>query len=270
LFAGIPSREYFLLRPKGIWDESSTKQHQVVVATLKGHVKAMLSSLEHPDPEITQSGKMFVDILREACDKEVDKEELFQQSCLEMLLAATDTSSVTAYYTLLGLACDKTLQQDLRHELRNNETATRALLDSVVYETLRLKPVGPVVLRMAEDDDPSFPAGPLKKGTAILIHLAEMNLEKELWPLHARKFLPRRFLSLSATQEFFYPFGMGPKGCIGMHLGRKEVNSIVEAVIRHYELEIVGNETLESLETHWDIANQPDEPIRIRLRRLLE
>ena len=53
-----------------------------------------------------------------------------------------------------------------------------------------------------------------------------------------------------------------------MHLGRREVNAIVQAVVVNYNLEVVGDVTLESLETHWDIANQPDNPPLIRLQKL--
>lgn len=95
-----------------------------------------------------------------------------------------------------------------------------------------------------------------------------MNLREEYWE-DAKTFKPKRFIDLKTSEKkIFFPFGEGPKGCIGMHLGRREVAAIIEAVVLHNDMSLEGTETLTTLETHWDIANQPDKPIRIQVRRL--
>ena len=56
-----------------------------------------------------------------------------------------------------------------------------------------------------------------------------------------------------------------------MHLGRREVNTIVEAVVMNYGMDICGEgSNLLTLETHWDIANQPDNPTLIELTKIRE
>mmetsp|Transcript_4969 Transcript_4969/g.9310 ORF Transcript_4969/g.9310 Transcript_4969/m.9310 type:complete len:102 (+) Transcript_4969:2-307(+) len=99
-----------------------------------------------------------------------------------------------------------------------------------------------------------------------------MNLRKEIWGEDANCFRPRRFLEGPAAEarfkaECFWPFGHGPKGCIGMHLGRREVCAILKTIVPGFELAVEGTETLGSLQTHWDIANQPDNPALICVRR---
>ena len=194
-----------------------------------------------------------------------------------MLLAGTDTSSVTAYYTLLGLAGDIPLQKELREELRlSSEVGHKhcPLLDCVIDEVLRFKPVGPVVFREAVKDDPNFPKGiAMEQGTAILIHLAEMNRCSDIWTDPAA-FNPKRFLdtpntTTGVTESVFFPFGHGPKACIGMHLGRREVGAIVRAVVLNFSMKVVGgDDSLDSIETHWDIANQPDKPSMINIQKV--
>ena len=72
-----------------------------------------------------------------------------------------------------------------------------------------------------------------------------------------------------ANSKKFFPFGMGPKGCIGMHLGRREVTAILEAVLMNYSMDIApGDSSLGELETRWDIANQPEKPTQIKLKKL--
>ena len=64
-----------------------------------------------------------------------------------------DTSSVTAYYTILGLLSDQALQEELRQDIAATalSPSKSKLLRSVIDETLRFKPVGPVVLREVGD-----------------------------------------------------------------------------------------------------------------------
>uniref|UniRef100_A0A7S3PBE1 Cytochrome P450 n=1 Tax=Amphora coffeiformis TaxID=265554 RepID=A0A7S3PBE1_9STRA len=135
-------------------------------------------------------------------------------------------------------------------------------------ETLRFNPVGPISLREAVHVDSQFPGTSIPAGTAVLIHLAAMNMRTGLWS-DPHTFQPHRFAFNGAkntndTANLFFPFGDGPKGCIGMHLGKREVAAIVETVVCHYHLSIHEG-TLTSLETHWDNANQPDRPALIRL-----
>jgi aromatase len=264
--------EFFLFRPSHSWDDAAFEVHRAAVASLCQHVRLVLAATESP----TYFGPrtmLFVDLLRQACHEQgVNQQTLLEHSALEMLLAGTDTSSVTAHYALLGLAGDCSLQQELRFDLTSREAKCQkkrtVLLDSVINETLRFKPVGPVVLRETVEADPAFPGGPIPQGAAVLVHLAEMNLREEYWQ-DPKIFNPKRFLDAkSSEKKVFFPFGEGPKGCIGMHLGRREVVAIVETVVSQYDMSIEGDETLTTLETHWDIANQPDKPTQIRVRRL--
>jgi len=265
--------EFFLLRPKKYWDRQLVMKHSASITELQFHVKNMISSIDFPSDESNLFVHKLSDICQELQDQDYCQSELLMQSSLEMLLAGTDTSSVTAYYALLGLAGDKELQTNLRNELQAEKDASKSkVLRCVVDETLRFKPVGPVVLREAVKDDPNFPGFYMEGGTAILVHLAEMNLCENVWSSDPdpKYFCPMRFhgKDTNSTDKRFYPFGRGPKGCIGMHLGRREVNTILATVIVNYDMKICGEGSLGSLETHWDIANQPSKPMLIELAKI--
>eukprot|EP00956_Cyclotella_meneghiniana_P040727 scaffold203469_cov66-Cyclotella_meneghiniana.AAC.5 len=239
--------EYFLLRPQTYWDRTLVHKHSIAVGELQKHVCVVVSVclfVFYPMTEIMSAAKKL----------------------------GVDTSSVTAYYTILGLSSDQALQAELRQDIAATalSPSKSKLLRSVIDETLRFKPVGPVVLREAVDKDTNFPGGiKVEKGTAILIHLADMNRCENHWTDPA-SFCPRRFLHHENGEcTKFFPFGNGPKGCIGMHLGRREVTAILEEVVMNYSLEIpVGDSNLDALETHWDIANQPENPTKIKVQRM--
>jgi cytochrome P450 len=56
----------------------------------------------------------------------------------------------------------------------------------------------------------------------------------------------------------YVPFGTGPKGCVGQYLAMLEMKVVLSVILPRYKFRTINRkETLETLETHWDIANQP-------------
>ncbi|CAF0794570.1 unnamed protein product, partial [Brachionus calyciflorus] len=131
-------------------------------------------------------------------------DEEIQQNILEMILAGTDTSSVSLYYTILLLTENKS-QYELLVESLHNDPNSR-FIDFVLKEALRILPVGPVIIRQAVDDCKLDGDIKIKKGTNIIMHLARMNRDEEIFknPLN---FEPERFNSMENEKEKFFPMG---------------------------------------------------------------
>ena len=89
-----------------------------------------------------------------------------------------------------------------------------------------------------------------------------MNYLSGIWD-NPHLFNPARE-DLETNKGKFFPFGEGPKGCVGKYLGLAEVRAALKALIPQFRFEVVGEVSLQTLETHWDIANQPDNPPLIR------
>ena len=197
------------------------------------------------------------------------EEENVQQCVLEMLLAGTDTSSVSMYYTLVALCDDRDTESKIIEEVKEflpkestmiNRKDLNALksLDNALKEGMRIKPVGPVVLRRALKDD-VINGVPIKAGTNIILSLVEMHRRHDLFEQPAR-FNPDRFEEAKMENpDFFFPFGTGPKGCVGQFLAMVEMKTAVALLLRDFRFSsAVGK--LTDVETRWDIANQPTEP----------
>lgn len=143
--------EYFLLRPQTHWDRTLVRKHSIAVSELQRHVRCMLKSIVKHCSAHTSERCLFIDQLHRVHAHH--PESVLVQSVLEMMIAGVDTSSVTAYYSILGLSSDQSLQEELRHDIAATiqSTSKSKLLRSVIDETLRFKPVGPVVLREVGD-----------------------------------------------------------------------------------------------------------------------
>ena len=267
--------EYFLFRPDSIRNEDLEAKHVKSVESLNKYVEKLVECARRSTvtPWSTVGGLANQNDLFFQQLLQLDDDPTFlNQAVLEMLLAGTDTSSVTMYYAILGLSgkdemsrnfqrslCDAASESDLDH--------FDSMVDNLVDEALRFKPVGPVIIRQAVDDvslnSVNESAFFIPKGMGVVINIESMN-RLPFWKNPDQFLLPRPDMEENKCMNRFFPFGAGPKGCIGQYLGLAEVKAALRALISSYNFEVEGETSLATLETHWDIANQPDNPPLIR------
>ncbi|HEX4340284.1 MAG TPA: cytochrome P450 [Polyangiaceae bacterium] len=101
-------------------------------------------------------------------------------------------------------------------------------LDAVLRETLRLRPIIPVVGRILMEDA-TIGGVPLARGTAVAacIYLAHRNPDAYRDP---DEFLPERFLGVKEDPNAWLPFGGGIRRCLGAAFAFYEMK-IVSATI---------------------------------------
>lgn len=128
--------EYFLLKPTQLYDVEETQAHEKSIKQLNDVVDELISRRE------LNNNCLFINSLFIAlANQQITKEEM-NRCILEMLIAGTNKSSVTMFYFLLVL-CD-------RKELK--ESSYKSLTNGL-KESMRFKPVGPVIMRCAINDD---------------------------------------------------------------------------------------------------------------------
>jgi len=200
-----------------------------------------------------------------------------RQMCIELLLASADTSSVTLYYTLLLLAAHPALVEELRAEagaaFADSGPAMEATYEhglprmtACLRESMRLKPVGPMILRTAVADDEAVVGGkrlPVPAGTHFLLNLRDYHVDPAYFPNPLEVNLDR--YSDPKQDELFMPFGRGPKSCVGQFFAMREMKVILSQVLQ--QLEFRTHDRLETVDTRWDIANHPISPAPFGVRR---
>lgn len=267
--------EFFLLKPSiyRVFDflrsllggPSRCKEAQAKVRRVQMAIDRLLSRI----PEEKWSSGIWLPSIRKM--SHVDR----RQMCIELLLASADTSSVTLYYTLVLLAQRKDLRQELVAEIEASpagkvidEASLRSLdkMDSALKESMRLKPVGPMILRtaIAEDAIP-LESGELRvaRGTHFILNIRDFHVDKEYFPSPSDVSLDR--YKDPSQNRLFTPFGRGPKSCVGQHFAMLEMKAILCEVLQR--LEFRTKQDLATMETRWDIANHPVAPEAFEVRQ---
>ncbi|CAF4917440.1 unnamed protein product [Rotaria sp. Silwood1] len=247
--------EYFLLKPTQCYDENQTNQHQKSIKQLNDIVNELISKRK------MNHNCLFINSLLNALNNQQITKEEMNQCILEMLIAGTDTSSVTMFYFLLALCDRNELEEKLLKELKENSYQT---LTNGLKESMRFKPVGPVIMRCAINDD-IYNNIQIKNGTNIIINLVDMHRRNEYFSLGNQFNLinveDKDLSNTNNEKNIFIPFGIGPKECIGRWLAKVEMEIIIEKLILNYSFKRAnGTKTLEELQTRWDIAQQPIDP----------
>jgi len=103
--------------------------------------------------------------------------------------------------------------------------------DAIAKETLRLRPVVPIVLRRVRK--PIEIGGyELPAGVSVAPHIMLVHRRADLYP-DPLAFRPERFLERPATTYGWIPFGGGTRRCLGANLALLELKTVLNAVARN-------------------------------------
>ena len=127
------------------------------------------------------------------------------------------------------------------------------LVKQCLEEALRLYPPAYVIDRISTEDD-SFEGISLPKGTLVLMSIYELHRYSDFWdrPL---EFNPSRFEGADKKDygDYYYPFGAGPRMCVGNNFAIYEMIIVIAEIVKKYEI----SSTLENLEINPLISLKP-------------
>ncbi|WP_254279128.1 cytochrome P450 [Haloarcula marina] len=201
----------------------------------------------------------------------MDRERLGHQ-LLTFLVAGHDTTALTLTYAWFLLANNPDAQRRLQAELDatlGGADPTPAdlfelpYLDDVLTETLRLYPPAFTTFRQ--------PTRPVTLGGYDIEPDAQLTIPQwlvhrdERWYDDPDAFRPERWTDAfeSDLPDYaYYPFGGGPRHCIGMRFARMEAKLALATIAQRYRFEAV---TEPPLELAMRITLSPTEPVVVRV-----
>ncbi|KAL7026346.1 hypothetical protein ACKWTF_013878 [Chironomus riparius] len=181
--------------------------------------------------------------------KKLTLNEILAQALL-FFLAGSDSSSTTLCFALTELAFNQDVQEKLRTEIlkktkdTNGEITYEILheltyLNLVIDETLRMYTQGVMILRKAKEDfqvpDSNIT---IKKGSSVWIPTLSFHFDEQFWE-NPTKFDPERFTQEEIDKRppfCYFPFGEGPRNCIGMRFGLLNVKYGVATIIKTFKV----------------------------------
>lgn len=120
-----------------------------------------------------------------------------------------------------------------------SELMAAPYLKQCVEETLRLYPPAYVTDRVALEADQCDDIL-LDKGSIWLVSFYEMHRRKDLWE-NPEEFNPSRFepQKAKAYRDFYFPFGAGPRMCVGNNFAMMEMMLVIRRIIERFEITTV-------------------------------
>ncbi|WP_031040668.1 cytochrome P450 [Streptomyces sp. NRRL F-5650] len=194
------------------------------------------------------SADNIVSRLREARDPETGRaltEQEVRNEALLLFMAGHETTAMGLTFGLHQIGLHADVQQDIADEIRahhasgagaaayaqNRDTLGRAALS----EGLRLFPSVHMTERVA-NEDLDLNGYLVPKGTSVFLVPWVTHRHPEFWP-DPERFDPRRFVGRHDRPRYaYFPFGGGPRVCIGEHFAMLASMVLLEALLRAYRI----------------------------------
>jgi cytochrome P450 len=166
-----------------------------------------------------------------------------RDAMVTLLVAGFETTALALAWTLERIAAHPEVMARITDELKRvtnaslpaaEHLAQLEYLDATIREGLRTRMIVPFVVRMTKQPFDAgghlYPAGVLLSPCNYLVHL-----RPDLYP-EPDKFRPERFLERTFTPYEWFPFGGGPRVCLGMALALYEMKVVLSTLFSRVRL----------------------------------
>ncbi|KAL8257077.1 hypothetical protein R6Q59_029118 [Mikania micrantha] len=217
--------------------------------------------------------KFFMDVLISALEDAsgedlsaagYDHDTVIKATCLALITAASDTTSVTLTWALSLLLNNpnalKAVQDELDEHVGRDRPVEESDIKNLVYlgaivkETLRLYPAAPLTLPHESMEDCVVSGYNIPKGTRLLVNLWKIHRDPNVWP-DPYDFKPERFLTTQKDVDLkgkhfeLLPFGSGRRMCPGVFFALQVLPLTLASVIQQFVITKPSNEPIDMSES---------------------
>ena len=162
-----------------------------------------------------------------------------------LFIAGHETTANAMTFTMHLLGNHPEIQQKILEELLEIESQTDDIIEqlqkmtytnAVINESMRLYPPAWITDRENIEDD-TLLGYHIKDKTLIGVSFYELHRNPKYWD-NPEDFNPERFLGeqKKKSYQYFYPFGAGPRMCIGLGFAMYEMGLTLSYVVKKYKI----------------------------------
>ena len=162
-----------------------------------------------------------------------------------LFIAGHETTANALTFTMHLLGNHPEIQQKIFDELIEIESQTDDIIEqlqkmtytnAVINESMRLYPPAWITDRENIEDD-TLLGYHIKDKTLIGVSFYELHRNQKYWD-NPEEFNPERFLGEQKKEsyKYFYPFGAGPRMCIGLGFAMYEMSLTLSYVVKKYQI----------------------------------
>nr|XP_023926874.1 cytochrome P450 CYP82D47-like [Quercus suber] len=208
-----------------------------------------------------------------------DVNTIVKATCLALILAASDTSTITLTWALsLLLKNPETLtkvQEELdiyigrERQVKESDMKNLVYLQAILKETMRLYPAVPLLAPHESMEDCTLVGYHVPAGTRLIVNLLKLHRDPNVWE-DPSKFRPERFLTTHKDvdvrgQNFeFIPFGSGRRMCPGISFALQVMQLTLATLLHAFEISSPSDEPVDMTEKG-GLANPKATPLEVYL-----
>jgi cytochrome P450 len=248
--------------------EAALNRLDEVVAEIIAERRGTEGHADDDDPPMD-----LLSILLRAQKRGEQTDEALRDEVMTMLLAGHDTTALTLTYTCYLLAEHPAAEGRVHAELDSvlDGSATFAdareltYLDRVLQETMRLYP--PVYTMFREPEvDVKLGGYRIPEGAAVMLPQWAVHRSPRWWD-DPERFDPDRWTREKTTERprfAHFPFGGGPRHCIGKQFSLLEAKLILAVIGRDYRLQYTGTD---DFDLRGSLTMHPQDGMPMRVER---
>jgi len=182
---------------------------------------------------------------------DVMSDEQIINEILLFFIAGHETTSNSLCWILYLLSQHQGVVDKLRKEIEEvigNEELNYDMhsklkyTEAVIKETLRVIPTVPMTGRQCVQETEIL-GHKIRPGTLLTMNFQAAHHDPEMFE-NPMEFIPERWFAPDINQKFFFPFGDGPKICVGQKLAMLELKFIIAKLIKVYDFKLVEGQNI--------------------------
>ncbi len=210
---------------------------------LREIIRGIISQRKTGNKENFDLLDMLLNCTYEDTGEKMPEEQVIDE-VLILIFAGHETTANTLSWLLYLLAANQEVLEQLIASFAGkniDESLSNEYLKATIHEGMRLFPAAWMTERVAVEDDQfgdfSFPAK-----TIIIPFFFGLHRDKDIWE-DPMVFKPQRFITdpKAARSKCFFPFGAGPRMCIGNNYAMVEMSFFLYSFLKEFQIRSTGH-----------------------------